>query len=210
MTFLITSSARLTKTVALGGLATLATLGGLSALSVPAEAVGPREAMDFALDTVHSSVNFELTHFGVSHAWGRFNEMEGSFSFDEEDLSKSKISLAVMADSVDTNNEKRDQHLRGTDFFTTKQFPKITFESKSVKATGDNTMEVTGELTFLGKTQEVVADATLVGMAETPQGYKAGFNATMTIDRTDFGCNTYLDSLGKDVTLHVSVEGVRR
>lgn len=201
---------RLIKTVALGGLAALATLGGLGAISTPAEALGPPEPMEFALDTVHSSVNFELTHFDVSHAWGRFNEFEGSFTFDSDDLSKSMISLTVMADSVDTNSEKRDQHLRSTDFFTTKQFPRISFESTSVRPTGDDTMDVVGDLTFLGKTKEVTAKATLVGMGETPQGFKAGFNATMTIDRTEFGNTTYLDSLGKDVTLHISVEGVRQ
>ena len=197
----------MTHRILIGGAAALAAVGGLLTLTDTAEATRPAGPASFALDPVHSAVMFELTHYDVSHAWGRFNTLEGSFTVDTEDLSKSSISLTVDAESVDTNNEKRDQHLRSADFFSTKQFPSITFESTAVRPTGEGTMDVVGDLTFLGQTKEVTAEATLVGMAETSQGTKAGFNATLVIDRTDFGNDTYTSTIGKDVTLHISVEG---
>ena len=194
----------------LGGVAALTAAAVLFAAPRTADAARTPDAMTFALDTVHSAIHFELTHLGVSHAWGRFNEMAGEFTFDSEDPTKSKVSIQVMADSVDTNNEKRDQHLRSADFFSAKQFPEIAFESKAVRSTGDKTMTMTGDLTFLGVTKEVEADVVMVGMQETSQGFKAGFNATMTIDRSEFGNDTYLESLGKDVTLRIALEGARR
>ena len=204
--------ARPLQTTALAGLAAVATLGGLSAVSSPAEAEGPPAPATFAIDPVHSSITFEIAHLGVSHAWGRFNELEGSFVYDEADPSKSSVSLTVDAASVDTNNAKRDEHLRGPDFFTVKQFPKIEFESTGVRASDDGQLALTGELTFMGQTKDIESELTVVGAGDRGAnfGYRAGFNTTFVVDRTAFGIDTYPDTLGKDVIVHVSLEGMRQ
>lgn len=194
----------------IGGFAALATAAALLASPDTARAGRVDDGASFRVDTVHSAIHFEIAHLGVSHAWGRFNDFQGSFVLDDAEPANSKVSITVMAESVDTANEKRDQHLRSADFFSSKQFPEMTFESSSVRPGGDGKYKVTGDLTFVGKTQEVSFEAVKVGEGETVQGYKAGFNATLVIDRMAFGVDTYPDTLGKDVILHVSLEGLRQ
>src|SRR5260370_42531160 len=91
-------------------------------------------ADDYKVDGVHSSISLQVQHFGISYVHGRFNDIAGDFSIDKADLSKSSCTLTIKAESVDTNNKGRDTHLRSGDFFNVKQFPTITFKSKSFKA----------------------------------------------------------------------------
>src|SRR5262249_20521453 len=94
-------------------------------------------ADDYELDTMHAGVNFKVSHLGLSWIYGRFNDFSGSFTLDPADATKCSFSLDIKATSVDTNNKKRDDHLRSPDFFNVKQYPNITFKSTAVKAIKD-------------------------------------------------------------------------
>ena len=103
---------------------------------------------------MHSSVTFKISHLGLSWVHGRFDDVAGNFTIDPNDPGKDSFDLTIKAQSVDTNNQKRDEHLRSPDFFNVKQFPLLTFKSTAVKAT-DSGLEVTGDVTMHGVTKPV-------------------------------------------------------
>src|SRR5919202_2168648 len=110
-------------------LAALLVLAGL--------ATGAPAADDYALDEMHSAVTFKVSHLGLSWTYGRFNDVSGSFTIDPDNADKCSFSLTVKVASLDTNNKKRDDHLRSPDFFNVKTYPTITFKSTSVKSAKD-------------------------------------------------------------------------
>src|SRR5947209_14950172 len=98
-------------------------------------AAAPARAADtYAVDPMHSSVYFKISHLGLANVFGRFNEFSGNFTLDPDDAGKCSFEMTIKPESVDTNNPKRDSHLRSPDFFNVKQFPAITFKSTAVKA----------------------------------------------------------------------------
>lgn len=201
----MTNLLKLTGAALLAGGAAIA---ALSSTTAPASAARAAAAGEYDVDLVHSNILFQCLHLGVSHQWGRFNEFEGAFVL-ADDPAKSSVRIEVKAESVDTNHDGRDDHLRGPDFFDVKQFPDIVFESKSVAKTGDSTFEVTGDLTFHGETKEVTMEVTKVGEGTMEKfGTRAGFNGTFTIDRGDFGVTKYGETLGSDVVLTFAIEGI--
>ena len=109
----------------------------LSLLIIPIWEASAAET--YSVDAGHSSVIFRAKHYGATNFYGRFNELSGSLTLDTDDPTKSSIELEVRAESVDTFSERRDRHLRSPDFFNAKQFPVISFKSKSVKALEDDT-----------------------------------------------------------------------
>ena len=124
---------------------------GLSAVVVFAcfAGTGTVRAQEFVVDPAHSSANFKISHLGLSWVFGRFNEITGNFTIDPVDATKSTFGITIKADSIDTNNAKRDEHLRSPDFFNTKQFPTLSFRSTAVKAIKDG-FQVTGDMTMHG------------------------------------------------------------
>ncbi|MDX1682203.1 MAG: YceI family protein [Phycisphaeraceae bacterium] len=174
---------------------------------------GPAAAETYQTDNTHSSVVFGIDHLNISTFYGRFNQLSGDFEYDADADKPTAFNMTVDAESVDTNHKKRDNHLRGPDFFNAKQHPEITFESTeiSLKEDTDNVYEVTGNLTMLGETKAVTAEITMTGAGEDPWGgYRRGFTARFTIDRTAFGMNYGTKMLGEEVELTVAVEGVRQ
>jgi polyisoprenoid-binding protein YceI len=188
-------------------LASLVSLGLLVGAASTAVAQDGVETLE--VDPVHSNVLFRAKHFNVGYVYGEFLKKEGTIKYHPKDPSKTSIELTLATDSIDTNFEKRDKHLKSPDFFNAKQFPKITFKSTKVKEDGDN-LKVTGKLTINGKTKTVTADIEKVGAGEDPQGkFRRGFHTTFTIDRHDFGVDFMKGALGADVKVIVAVEGVR-
>lgn len=175
----------------------------LAALGLLASA--PSSAATFEIDPSHTFVLFEVGHLGIGKAHGMFRNTSGMF-----DPEAGTLKVDIEADSLYTANKKRDDHLRGPDFFNTKQFPKITFESTEVKKKGDELM-VTGNLTIKGKSKKISMVMKKVGEGEDPWGkYRAGYEGSMTINRMDFGVDYMPDGLSKDVKLTFAVEGVRK
>ncbi|MCE9595062.1 MAG: YceI family protein [Planctomycetes bacterium] len=170
----------------------------------------PVAGATYQIDPVHSTVLFRIKHLGVSYTYGRFNEVSGSFVYDEKAPEASTINVEVEVASVDTNNEARDTHLKSPDFFNAAEHPKLTFKSKSVKKAKDGKLSVTGDLTLHGVTKSLTADVEFVGAGDRGQmGNKAGFETTFTLKREDFGMNTMVSETGiaNDVRVTVSLEG---
>ena len=169
-----------------------------------------RAADTYGVDAVHSSVVFRVKHMNTSYAWGRFNDLSGSFSLDPAAPAQSKLQFTVKADSVDTGNAKRDQHLKGPDFFNAVQFKTISFVSKSVAKAGD-AYEVNGDLTVHGVTKPVTVKLTPTGAGKGPTGAAiAGIEANFTVKQSEFGITKMAAAIGDDVWVNVSVEGVKQ
>lgn len=181
-----------------------AAAGGMSLVAV-AEPTAAKSS--FKVDPVHSAVMFKILHMGASHVWGRFNSFSGNLSLDEANPSASSLDFEIKADTVDTNNEKRDQHLKGPDFFNAKQFPVISYKAKEVKKSGDG-YEASGDLTLHGVTKPLALKFAKVGSGKGPQGPVTGFEGTFTVKRSDFGLGATFKPpmLGDEVMLTVSAE----
>jgi len=179
-------------------------VAGLGAAPAPA-------ADDYNIDAMHSGVNFKISHLGLSWVPGRFNDYSGSFTIDP-DPSQCSFNLTIKPESIDTNNAKRDEHLRSPDFFNAKQFPVITFKSTSVaKAAVEGSYLVAGDLTLHGVTKPV--NFTLVGgrKAEFPKGVqRTGFSTELTIKRADYGMDKGIEAVGNEVYIAISFEGVKK
>ncbi|MCC6620453.1 MAG: YceI family protein [Deltaproteobacteria bacterium] len=182
-------------------LAALGTLASSSALAAPYE-----------VDGAHSSVLFKVMHFGIAPFHGRFNKVAGTFEFDGANVAASKLAVDIDANSVFTADKKRDDHLKSPDFFNAKQFPNIVFKSRAVKAGARaGAFLVEGDLTLRGVTKPVTVELVKTGEGKDPYGgYRVGFEGTFTINRHDFGVSFMPDGLGKDVTITVAVQGVKK
>lgn len=171
-----------------------------------------RAADNYAIDPMHSGVNFKISHIGLSWVYGRFNSYSGTFTLEPDDAGKCTFELKINTESIDTNNKQRDGHLRSPDFFNVKQFPAITFESTGVKAIKDG-YEVTGNLTMHGTTKPVTF--ALVGgkKAEFPPGTpRTGYSTELIIKRSEFGVGQekFAGALGDDVHVAISFEGTQK
>jgi polyisoprenoid-binding protein YceI len=165
-------------------------------------------AASFEIDPVHTSVVFKVNHLGVTNVYGRFREVAGTVVLDEADPAKSQVSITIPADSVDTNVEKRDTHLRGPDFLSAKEFPNIRFQSTKVEKTGDATWRITGDLALHGVTRPVTADFTYFGKAKDAQGKtKAGGEATFSVRRSEFGVTYGVPAIGDEIVFVLGIEG---
>ncbi len=167
------------------------------------------EYTNFDIDPVHSSVVFRIKHLDVGYVFGMFLEYDGDFVFDPEDPESAQFNFTIQTDSVFTNVEDRDEHLRSGDFFAAEEYPEITFESTSVTHRGGDTYEVTGDFTMRGHTEEITMVADDTGQGEGMQGeFRRGFNTTFAVNRMDYGVDFMPDGLGETVRVMLSVQGV--
>lgn len=173
--------------------------------------VGGVQADNYELDKAHTSIVFRVKHLNVSYFYGRFNDVDGGFSIDESNPANSKFDFTIQVESIDTNNEKRDNHLKSPDFFSAKQFPQLTFKSTGVTSAGENMLEVTGDLTCHGVTKSITVNVELTGTGEGPRGEpRAGFEAVFTIKRTDFGMDYMNGPLSDEVKIMFAAEGIAK
>ena len=182
------------------------------ALALPALALA--EPVTYKVDADHSGVNFTIRHF-VSNVPGLFKDYDGTIVYDKDNPAGSKVEFTVQAASIDTGNADRDKHLRSADFFDVEKFPTLTFTSAQVKAQDKDTLEVTGDLTIHGVTKRITIPVDFLGTAKTPNGEKAGFETSFTVNRKDYGIiwNRVMDAgpvLGEDVKVTISVEADRQ
>ena len=141
----------------------------------------------YKIDPVHSSITFKVRHL-FSFVTGKFTKFEGSFSVDPEAPSSSTVSATVQTASVDTANARRDDDLRGADFFDAPKFPEITFKSKSVKSTGKDTGDIVGDFTMHGVTKELTLHAQFLGKGKGMKGEISGWHLSSDpIKRSDYG-----------------------
>jgi len=145
------------------------------------------------IDPTHTEASFQVRHF-FSKVRGVFHEVEGTIVYDDADPTAIKVEAIAKVASVDTGNEKRDGHLQTADFFDAEKNPTLSFKSTSVKQVAKDKFKLTGDLTMRGVTKQVTFDAQFLGAGEIsidgkPRGSKAGFAATTTVNRKDFGIN---------------------
>jgi polyisoprenoid-binding protein YceI len=166
-------------------------------------------AETYTIDPVHSSVGFSIRHF-VSKVPGKFNKFTGTITVDRQNPAASSAEATIDTASVDTGNQKRDDHLRTPDFFDAAKFPTMKFKSSSWKKTGENTYDVTGALTLKDVTKDVVLKVTSLGFGPGMGGTQlSGWEATTTIDKKDFNMKdpAMLDAaLGDDVVITINIE----
>lgn len=170
-------------------------------------------AAEYVIDSAHSGANFSVKHMMVSNVRGAFSKVTGSASIDEKDITKSTVEAVIDATTINTNEPKRDEHLRSADFFDTAKYPTITFKSTKVEKAGEN-LKVTGSLTMHGVTKPVVLDVEgFTTEAKDPWGnIKRGGTATTKINRKDFGLgwNSVLETggvaVGEEVAITLDLE----
>jgi len=179
------------------------------ALATPTQSAEKAETWE--VDPVHSSVVFRIKHMDVSWFYGRFNKVSGSVTLDPSAANGGSVSMEIPADSVDTANEQRDGHLKGTDFFNVKQFPSIRFESTKIAKVDDTHLDVTGKLTLHGVTKEITVRMEQTGTGKGMRGeMRIGFHGSFSIDRTDYGIDWRPEVLGKEVTLTLGIAAVKK
>jgi len=140
------------------------------------------------IDPTHSEVQFKVKHLVISTVTGSFNAFDGSVESENDDFAGADVRFEADINSITTNNEQRDGHLKSDDFFNAEKFPKLTFESSSFEKTGDDSYKLTGNLTIRDITKEVVLDVVYGGTVVDPYGQtKAGFEVTGTINRKEYG-----------------------
>ncbi|MCH8498024.1 MAG: YceI family protein [Marinobacter sp.] len=167
----------------------------------------------FDRDGAHQFVTFEISHLGFSTMFGRFNDFDGQFVFDEANPANSAVQVTLKTASVDTNHAERDRHLRNEDFLHVSRHPEASFRSTGVEVLGDDGKEakVTGDLTIRGVTREVTLDVQMVGHGKDPWGgYRMGFDAQTEFALKDFGIPMDLGPASERVKLVISVEGIRQ
>ena len=170
----------------------------------------------WSVDPSHSSVEFQVKHLGIANVRGHFAKFGGTLEIGD-DLASAKAYGVVEAASVDTNDEARDAHLRSPDFFDVDRHRDITFESRGITPTGDDSFEITGDLTMRGVTRELTLRAEITGTEQDPYGNeRVGLEVTGELDRGDYGI-TFNQALGSGnvlvsdrVKLHLDISAVRQ
>ncbi len=175
------------------------------------------EATPWTIDADHSNVGFSVSHLMVSHVKGNFNKYTGVVDLNDKDITKSNVNVSIDAASINTNVQKRDEHLRSADFFDVAKYPTLTFVSKKWARAAKGALKVTGDLTIHGVTREVVLNvAPFSKESKDPWGnFRRGTSATTTINRKDYGLvwNQALETggvaVGEDVNISLEVEMVK-
>ncbi len=173
------------------------------------------EPAEFVLDPTHTYITFFVHHVGYADLAGMFLESEGSFTYDEEAKELKNASITVNTDSVFTNHDERDKHLRSADFLNTGEFPEMTFVATKAEKLSDTEGKITGDLTLLGVTKPITLDVTFNKAGNYPFGdghYALGFDATGSFKRSDFGMTYAIDGgiVGDEIKLVIGAEGIRQ
>ena len=185
-------------------------VASLMTVAVPVVALA---ADTYTLDPAHTQTIFTLDHLGFSTITGSVHGLTGTLLLDAKTPAKSSVEVTMAADGVDTGFAARDKALQGPMFFNVAQFPTMTFKSTHIKRTGAKTADIQGDFTLLGVTRPVTLKTTFNRMAQDTTGtnvYKAGFTATTTIKRSDFGMKAYVPYVGDDVKVTINFEGIKQ
>ena len=187
---------RLVKTLALATMS-LASIGAYA------------QATSWTIDPSHSSINFEVRHLGVSNVHGSLSNIKGTVTFDEKDITKSKVEATADTATVSTNVERRDQDLKSPKYFDVQKYPQLSFKSTSISNAGGK-LTMTGDLTLNGVTKSITLDVDGPAPPQTDKQGKtrSGFSATGKLKRSDynFGSGTPSAVVGDDVKFSIDVE----
>ncbi len=173
-------------------------------------------AAEFKVDTAHTNVGFRVSHLVVSKTTGSFNDFDATFTYDAENMGAFSLEATIQVASIDTNNDRRDNHLRSADFFDVESHPTMTFTSTSVMM-GEDGPVLVGDLTIRGVTQQIELPITIVGPAQGPGGaVVVGVSGRTTINRHDFGVSwdNRMDNggviVGEEVQIEIDAEFIQQ
>ena len=178
-------------------------------LAVTLIAMGSFAQDQWKIDPAHSSLNFNISHSGISMVNGKFTDYTGDLTINGEEFESANIDFTIQVASLNTNVEMRDNHLKSADFFEVETYPTMTFKSTKVLATGKpNYYLLHGKLTIKDVTKDVIFDVQYGGKVASDDGEKIGVKATTTIDRFDYNIDydPMALGIGKDVTIIVHAQ----
>ena len=164
------------------------------------------------LDNSHTRVGFSVNHLGFSTTMGHFNDVKGVVNYDVKAPSKTNMNFTIATDSIDTNWDARDEHLRKAEFFNVAKYPTMSFKSTNVKFINPQQAKVTGDFTMLGQTKPLTLDVTLNKIANSPLTKEPviGFRATGNIDRAAYGMTAFADGITTNVPIQIDGELVEK
>ena len=169
----------------------------------------------YNIDPAHCHIGFSVRHLVINNIRGRFTDYAGSISYDEQDITRSSVEITIKAQSVNTDVQPRDEHLRTSEFFDVAKFPDITFKSTRVEKRGSGFAAI-GIFTMHGVAKEITIPFKINGKSNFQGGTHLGVEGTVVIDRRDFGMSwsATLDNgglvVGNDVTIELNIEAVKR
>jgi polyisoprenoid-binding protein YceI len=141
----------------------------------------------WVLDPAHTEVKFKVKHLVISTVTGQFNSVRGTVEATQSDFSDARVRFEADVDSINTNNEQRDAHLKSADFFDAANHPTMSFASTSIKSKGDGSYQLAGDMTIRGTTKTVILDVRYNGTVKGFDGNVAAFEITGKLNRQDFG-----------------------
>src|SRR6201991_5318748 len=179
-------------------------LAGLIGAAVTAHA----DPVTYKLDPGHTMVLFSWNHFGFSNPTANLGQVDGTLVYDEKDPSKATVEATLPLAGLDTFVPKLDEHMKSADFFDAAKFPNVTFKSTKVVPAGKGKLKVTGDLTVHGVTKPVTLDVTLNNVGPHPmmKVQTIGFDATTTIQRSDFGVGAYVPNVSDNIKTRITTE----
>lgn len=169
------------------------------------------EAEKYVLDASHSQILFSYSHLGYSTSWGMFSGFEGEIMFDQADPAGSSVAVSFPVRTMLTGWQDRFDHFMSPDFFDAAEDEMVSFTSTGIEVTGEGTAKITGDLTLNGVTKSVVLDAVLNQVGDHPMANKpwAGFSASTTLVRSEFGLGQFAPFVGDEVAVRISVEAMK-
>lgn len=175
--------------------------------------IGATAQVQWKVDPYHSSLNFNIKHSGISLVNGKFTNYSGALMTNGDALADAQFDFTIQVESINTNVDARDKHLRSADFFEVEKYPEMTFKSIKILATGkpDHYL-LYGKLTIKDVTKDVVFDVYYGGTAKSDQGEKLGLKAKTSINRLDYNINydPTAAGIGKDVSILVHLQFVKQ
>ena len=162
----------------------------------------------YTIDPAHTNVVAQWSHFGFSNPVAHFGDVEGSITYDADNVAASSVEVILPLSGVDSFVPAFDEHLRNADFFEADKYPQVTFKSTKVEAAGEGKLRITGDLTIKDTTRPVVLDATINKVGANPMTSQptAGFDAVATLKRSDFGLGLYAPAVSDEVQLRITTE----
>lgn len=167
---------------------------------------------EYVLDKDHASIVFKVDHMGFSKFIGRFNSFDASLDFDPDNIENSSLEAIIDMGSVDVNNEKFERALRGRFWFDAENYPQAFFKTRGAKSLSDKTLEFYGDLTFLGVTESIKVLVHFNGAANNilTSKYTLGFEAEASFQRSTFGLDRYIPTVGDNIALEIHAEFQRQ
>lgn len=164
--------------------------------------------LSYKMDPAHTDVIAQWSHFGYSNPIAHFGSVDGTIVYDAENIAASSVEVTLPMSGMSSHVAKFDEHLRSAELFDVANFPEATFKSTKVESAGEGKLAITGNLTIKGVTKPVVLAATINKVADHPMSKQptAGFDATATFQRSDFGLGLYAPAVSDEVQIRITTE----